>query len=193
VVLWCNVALHDDQGRNLSMRSVGDDELPGLYRRIDDLAFVSLLAMRMITCFEKQGPGPAADRWLSCIWDEIASSDVADSGHGHALETLMAEVRAQPERPWKVSGLAATLEMPVDRFSRHFRAATGMSPREFLIRTRLDQAKAQLRMSSLSIGSIASRLGFCDIYHFSRRFRQHVGCSPSAYRAGSAEVVITPR
>jgi AraC-like DNA-binding protein len=185
VVLWSNISLFDHLGASIALRSVDDARLPALYRRINDLAFVSKLALRMIKCFEQHGPGPESDRWLSCLWDEIASSDSVDAHHNLILESLMANVRAEPERAWKVSGMAAAAHMPVDRFSRHFHKQTGSSPREFLIRARLDQAKAQLRMSSLTIGEIAIRLGFCDIYHFSRRFKQHVGCSPRAYRDGA--------
>lgn len=35
-----------------------------------------------------------------------------------------------------------------------------------------------------SISTVAYRAGFCDVAHFSRRFKQHFGVSPSEYRAG---------
>jgi hypothetical protein len=39
-----------------------------------------------------------------------------------------------------------------------------------------------LRTTNESLNSIASRLGFCDAFHFSRVFKTETGNSPSAYR-----------
>lgn len=99
---------------------------------------------------------------------------------------LVAEIRRDPAKPWRVAGLARRAGLGVDTFARRFRASVGVSPREFLVQARIDAAKAALRMTGDSIGAIAERLGFCDIYHFSRLFRQHAGRSPSAFRNGAS-------
>jgi transcriptional regulator GlxA family with amidase domain len=39
-----------------------------------------------------------------------------------------------------------------------------------------------LQNSSLPIGEIAVSIGFCDIAHFSKTFKQKTGLSPSAFR-----------
>jgi len=181
VVLWANCMLRDDHGRALDLRSLPADELPPLHRRLSHPTFITSLAQRMIDRFESEGVGPATDQWLACIWDELSLSAPPRAADPQ-LEQLLQEVRAHPEHPWRVAGLAQALALPVDRFTRRFHAQVGCAPRTYLLRTRLEAAKALLRMSSLSITAIASRLGFCDIYHFSKRFRQHVGCAPSAYR-----------
>ncbi|MBA2482710.1 MAG: helix-turn-helix transcriptional regulator, partial [Planctomycetes bacterium] len=143
--------------------------------------FIAALFRRLIAASER-GARPEADRWLACVFD---AADVREDASGDAgIAPIVEAVRREPERPWRVAGLARTAGLPVDRFTRRFRAATGASPREFLVQARLDAAKALLRMSDLPIGEIATRLGFCDIYHFSRRFRDHVGCAPTRYRAG---------
>ena len=181
VVLWANCTLRDDQGHALDLRSLPAAQLPPLHRRLGQPSFITSLAQRMIDRFESQGVGPATDQWLACIWDEL-SRDALPRAADPQLEQLLQEVRAHPEHPWRVAGLAQALGLPVDRFTRRFHAQVGCAPRTFLVRTRIEAAKALLRMSSLSIAAIASRLGFCDIYHFSKRFRQHAGCAPSAYR-----------
>ncbi len=40
-----------------------------------------------------------------------------------------------------------------------------------------------LERSDLSVARIAEAAGYADPFAFSRRFRAHVGVSPSAYRA----------
>ncbi len=184
VVLWANCTLRNEAGETVDLRRLPEAELPALHRRLSHAGFITTLAQRMIDRFESEGMGPAADQWLGCIWEELGLGEQA-ARQDHELDALMQEVRAHPERPWRVAGLAQALALPVDRFTRRFHAHAGCSPRDFLMRTRLESAKALLRMSNLGLAEIASRLGFCDIYHFSRRFRQHVGCAPSRYRRGT--------
>ena len=182
-VLWANFTYDAADASALDQRTLGE-RLPTLHRRCTDLGFSAGLAGRMVAARS----GPIADRWLACTLDEAArdarlgnAADTIDAG----IETIVAEVRRDPARAWRVAGLARRVGMGVDPFTRRFKASTGLSPREFLVEARLDAAKAALRMTADPIGAIAERLGYCDIYHFSRRFRRHVGQSPSAYRAGS--------
>ena len=180
-VLWANVAYRDERGARLDPRTI-EDRLPAEHRRSDDLGFVASLASRMIEARQ----GPVADRWLACLLQEAERGarrlDVVDE----AIDALVAEVRRDPAKPWRVAGLARHAGLGVDAFARRFRTSVGVSPREFLVQARIDAAKAALRMTGDPIGAIAERLGFCDIYHFSRLFRQHAGRSPSAFRNGAS-------
>ncbi|MBA3709241.1 MAG: helix-turn-helix transcriptional regulator [Planctomycetes bacterium] len=182
-VLWANIGWRDHRGIALDLRA-RDAALPAVHRRVADLGFISSLFLRLIAASERGEPAHA-DRWLACVLDEAERTTDGDA----AIARLVDAVRREPERPWRVSGLARSAGMAVDVFSRRFHAATGSSPRAFLVNARLEAAKAHLRMSDLSIGEIAARLGFCDIYHFSRRFRTHVGCAPTAYRAGAGSTI----
>jgi len=65
---------------------------------------------------------------------------------------------------------------------RAFRRAFNATPKEYLLRLRLEKAKQLLLYSALSIKEIASTLDFFDQYHFSRFFRMRTGYSPTAYR-----------
>ena len=54
---------------------------------------------------------------------------------------------------------------------------------EYVSRMRIDRAQAMLkRDESASVNSNARAVGFSDPAYFSRRFKEIVGCSPSAYR-----------
>lgn len=41
-----------------------------------------------------------------------------------------------------------------------------------------------MQQTDLSDKQIAAELGFCDEFHFSRRFKQITGRSPRAFRSG---------
>jgi AraC family transcriptional regulator len=66
-------------------------------------------------------------------------------------------------------------------FARQFRARTGESPMGYLLRTRVERAKALLRDSRTRVIDISAELGFADQSHFARTFRRLVGMPPSVY------------
>ena len=68
-------------------------------------------------------------------------------------------------------------------FLRTFRAVVGMTPHQFVLRTRLHRAAVRLRRSSAAISTIAFDAGFNDLSTFNRRFRRLMGASPRDYRA----------
>ena len=47
---------------------------------------------------------------------------------------------------------------------------------------RMEYAKKMLYQSKLSIGAIAEKMSFSDIYSFSRFFKNNEGISPTEYR-----------
>jgi transcriptional regulator GlxA family with amidase domain len=69
-----------------------------------------------------------------------------------------------------------------ERFSRVFRECKGVSPQEFVIRARLDKARAMLAHSGLSVAEVAKACGYSSEFFFSRQFKQRSGLSPSALR-----------
>lgn len=68
-------------------------------------------------------------------------------------------------------------------FLRIFQQSVGMTPHQYVLRTRLHRAAMHLRRPNDSISAIAFDAGFSDLSTFNRRFRRVMGLSPSAYRA----------
>lgn len=78
-------------------------------------------------------------------------------------------------------------------FSRVFKAATGLSPYQYVLHKRIEFACALLRRGELAMDAIATACGFCDGAQFSRQFKKIRGIAPSAYRAGWREQVAWQR
>ncbi|PAW78189.1 MAG: hypothetical protein B9S32_08315 [Verrucomicrobia bacterium Tous-C9LFEB] len=100
----------------------------------------------------------------------------------YGIAALTARIRSSSERLPTVAALATEMHMSAGHFSRLFKKTTGQSPLDFLVETRLARARHLLRETPLSIGEIAERLDYADVYFFSRQFKQKTGVSPLAYR-----------
>ncbi|MEO7718932.1 MAG: AraC family transcriptional regulator [Capsulimonas sp.] len=65
---------------------------------------------------------------------------------------------------------------------RRFKEATGMSPYQFVLESRLIRARAMLRETDLPLKQIADRLGYESVHYFTRQFRSAAGLPPGEYR-----------
>ena len=63
-----------------------------------------------------------------------------------------------------------------------FKKHSAISPREYIMRLKLNKAANLLLTSTLAIKEIGEQIGFIDPYHFSRRFKKFHGESPQRYR-----------
>lgn len=81
-----------------------------------------------------------------------------------------------------ISAIAEAFEMPMARLSLAFKDKMNMSPLEYLTLLRVEQSKALLRATELSIKDIATKVGYYDASSFIRRFKQMTGVTPLQYR-----------
>lgn len=66
-------------------------------------------------------------------------------------------------------------------FLRSFKETTGMTPHEYVTKTRLEAARSMLLKGQFSLCEIASKTGFCDQSHLSRSFKKLYGMPPLKY------------
>ena len=78
--------------------------------------------------------------------------------------------------------LANECGLSVSYFTRAFKRSTGDAPHRWLLRQRVQHAKALLRATKMSLAEIAIACGFADQSHFSRVFRAHAGQTPGIWR-----------
>jgi AraC family transcriptional regulator len=85
--------------------------------------------------------------------------------------------------PLALADLASETATSPFHFLRSFRQMTGMTPHQYVLRTRLHRAAVRLRLSDEPISAIAFDAGFNDLSTFNRRFRRIMGVTPGAFRA----------
>ncbi|MER8495775.1 AraC family transcriptional regulator [Mesorhizobium sp. M1312] len=91
-------------------------------------------------------------------------------------------IELNADRPVSLAELASETATSPYHFLRTFRHVAGMTPYQFLLKTRLHRAAVRLRMSDEAISTIAFEAGFNDLSTFNRRFRRVMGETPGAYR-----------
>lgn len=78
--------------------------------------------------------------------------------------------------------VSSSLYISANYFSALFSDKMGVNFRTYLLNRKMEEAKRLLKESDEKIADIAYQLGYEDISHFNRAFRNSVGCSPSHYR-----------
>jgi AraC-like DNA-binding protein len=75
--------------------------------------------------------------------------------------------------------LCQILSMSRSQLLRKMKALVGISPSDFIRLHRLQKAKTMLDTSDLTVSEVAYEVGYKDVSHFSRSFREMFGVSPS--------------
>jgi AraC-like DNA-binding protein len=98
------------------------------------------------------------------------------------LDAVLEQLDAAGPKP-DYERIARGSGMALSTLRRKFRRATGVAIHEYHLRTRLAEARRLLAETSSPIKELAARLGYADVFYFTRQFSQKVGVSPGAYRA----------
>lgn len=101
------------------------------------------------------------------------------------LKHVLDYIEANSDRDLGLDDLAQVAGMSRFHFARLFRSSMGVTPYQYLMSQRLQQAKTLLRAGTRSVAEIAAETGFLNASHFSRVFRKHVGVTPSGWRGRS--------
>lgn len=92
-------------------------------------------------------------------------------------------MRHNLQQSLRLGAIAAEMGMSVSRFSHLFKSHTGLAPKQWLKRERVEKAARLLAMRpDLSIKEVAGEVCF-NSSRLSREFRKQHGITPSRYRA----------
>jgi AraC family transcriptional activator FtrA len=112
---------------------------------------------------------------------------------GESLGTLLEWMRRHLDRPLPLAELAVRARTSERTLLRRFEAATGRTPRQWLIEERLARARELLEGSRLNVEQIADRCGYGHADSLRHHFRRALGLSPMRYRERFAHRAPAPR
>ena len=101
------------------------------------------------------------------------------------LARVVDHVRAHLADDLALDDLARQARLSPFHFARLFRRTTGQSPHQFILGQRAERARRLLEEGDLPLVLVAAECGFASQSHLTRVFRERIGTTPGAYRAGA--------
>lgn len=86
------------------------------------------------------------------------------------------------EEPFTLRAMAREAGLSPFHFLRTFQRVTGVTPHQYLCRTRLRRAATRLVENGAPVIDVAFDSGFGDVSNFNHAFRRELGMSPRQYR-----------
>ncbi|MEV7598130.1 AraC family transcriptional regulator [Kitasatospora sp. NPDC089797] len=171
----------------------GPLELAPRYHLTDP--FLGMLVERLVA--EYEGPGPADPLYAQSMLQALAAHLIrtaATAGPGlpereggltpKRLNRVVDHMNGYLDGRLSLTELAGVAGVSPSHFTRAFRASTGQSPHQYLVRLRLERARRTLLTTDTPIAAVAQLCGFADQSHLTRTMRLHTGLTPAGLRAG---------
>lgn len=115
------------------------------------------------------------------IYRDLGQKGVTPSAYEEMGQALHAMHKRYAEN-LQMADLVDAAALSKSQFNRKFRRMFGTTPREYLLRVRVNAACRLLETTGLTITAIALETGFFDHSHFTRIFRRIMHVAPGAYR-----------
>jgi len=160
------------------------------------------------TYFEHERIGQLCTALTSMSWDgpdaQLRANEVAHEALSHLLlaqsvpqhqarvrgglapvvrRRLADYIEAHLSRNITLGMLAQLACMSEYHLARMFKLSFGMPPSAWIAARRIEYARRLLKTSGQPLQQIADACGYADLSHFSHRFRDATGASPSRYRS----------
>ena len=112
----------------------------------------------------------------------LAQVEVVGGLSHRRLQRVFEHVRDNVGKELSVAELAQVIGMSQYYFSKLFKASTGTTPHQYVMRQRVERAQELLRGTPTSLAEVATLVGFETQSHFTSVFRRLLGITPKRYR-----------
>ena len=174
ILLTARAALEDKLG---GLEAGADDYLTKPFRPAELITRIrNLIAQRMRLRERFQAEPPAA------------TADEAEEEPPPFLRAVTEAIRAHlSDEDFGVGELATAVGVSRSKLYRDLKAAADASPGDLIWQTRLAEGRQLLEAEEGTVSEVAYGVGFKSVAHFSNRFREAYGVSPSAVHGADAQ------
>lgn len=114
----------------------------------------------------------------------LARPDEKHLGYKRLLEFSQL-VRSNIGQPLLIADIAREVNLSMDTLQRLTREVFHLTPKQILMKARIEKACELLESTDSSITDIASECGYSDHSAFSRQFKAALHCTPQEYRGST--------
>lgn len=118
---------------------------------------------------------------LMKLLEQSGASGAGGSGNP-VVDRAIAYIQSNLADRLSVEEIAASAGYSPSYFSHLFAEETGLSPYQFVVKSRVEQAQKLLKTTRLTVQEIAFQCGFNSAANFCYTFRRIAGASPHEYR-----------
>ena len=111
----------------------------------------------------------------------LAKSEVGN-GTGKRMTRVISHIHSDLSASHSLKALSELAFMGTTQFKTRFKGATGLSLRDYLVKVRMEKAKALLRNTDTPMIEIAQVTGYEDVAALSRRFKAYFGRPPKFFK-----------
>jgi AraC-like DNA-binding protein len=120
-------------------------------------------------------------------WSALRPADFQADSELARLIPAMKFMRDQFHRGPTLTEIAKTVHLSPFHFHRRFTELLGITPKHFLLDCQIEEAKTELLAREKDLVQIASDCGFAHQSHFTSRFKQATGLTPTRWRRMASE------
>jgi AraC-like DNA-binding protein len=140
--------------------------------------------------FPALGEGPYVFLCLqppACEWEVVKPTDFAADQEVSRLIPTLKFMQAEFHRTPTLDEIAAKAHLSPFHFHRRFTELLGQTPKHYLLACQIRAAKRMLMERKVPLAEIAAQCGFAHQSHFTSRFKQATGLTPTRWRRFAGE------
>jgi AraC-like DNA-binding protein len=126
-------------------------------------------------------------------WDAVHVADVQADPEMSRLIPAVRYMHNEFGRSPTLDDISAKAHLSPFHFHRRFTDLLGQTPKHFLLACQIHRAKELLVERKKELADIAKECGFAHQSHFTSRFKQATGLTPTRWRRLAADLVKSPR
>lgn len=120
--------------------------------------------------------------WLIMVKNIALPNKATENVTGQRMHRFLQFIEANYGEDITLSDLADSANVSKSECARCFRQTMDTTPYKYLLEYRLSQAARLLTETTTPIGDVAAAVGFRDLSHFDKCFKEKTGYSPRSYR-----------
>lgn len=126
--------------------------------------------------------------WLSMIRNIIIPPDRIENPVSIRMQKILRHIEQYYSEDLSLTDLAKSANISKSECSRCFKLSLNTTPYKYLNEFRLSKAALILKKTNEPIGNIAANVGFHQMSHFGKCFKEKTGYSPKEFRAREKDI-----